>query len=93
MKVESGMDDEIAKKVISVIAGVSPLAEDEITTASELDELEINSLELTEVVMDLEDEYDVEVDLNTAEAWQSLKTVGDVIVLVKQLVAEKSSAS
>ncbi|MBW3099170.1 phosphopantetheine-binding protein [Pseudohoeflea coraliihabitans] len=83
--------EDIAEKVISTIASVSPLEESDITPKSELDELEINSLELTEVVMDLEDEYDIQVDLNTAEAWQSLKTVEDVIVLVKALVADKAA--
>jgi nodulation protein F len=87
------MSDEIEKKVVSIIAAVSPRDESEVTVASELDELEINSLELTEVVMDLEDEYDVHVDLNTAEAWESLKTVGDVVALIKELLAEKSANS
>ena len=44
-------------------------------------------------VKDLEDEYDVHVDLNTAEAWESLKTVGDVVALIKELLAEKSANS
>ncbi|TDH37784.1 acyl carrier protein [Pseudohoeflea suaedae] len=87
------MSEDIEKKVISIIAGVSPREESEITASSELDELEINSLELTEVVMDLEDEYDVHVDLNTAEAWESLKTVGDVVALIRELLAEKSANS
>ena len=87
------MSEDIEKKVISIIADVSPREESESTSTSELDELEINSLELTEVVMDLEDEYDVHVDLNTAEAWSSLKTVGDVVALIKELLAEKSANS
>jgi len=87
------MTGEVGKKVISIIAGVSPLDESEIKPSSELNELEINSLELTEVVMDLEDDYDIAIDLNTAEAWESLKTVGDVVALVEQLLAEKSETT
>lgn len=87
------MTDDVGKNVISIIAGASPLEESEITPNSELSELEINSLELTEVVMDLEDDYDIAIDLNTAEAWESLKTVGDVIAIVEQLLAEKSETT
>jgi nodulation protein F len=55
-----------------------------------LAELEIDSLVLTEIVMDIEDQHDIEIDLNTAEAWESLKTVGDIVDTVKQLVAAKN---
>lgn len=58
----------------------------EITSETELDLIGINSLELTEVVMDLEDHYGIEIDLNAAEAWDSLKTVGDVVNTIEKLV-------
>jgi 3-isopropylmalate dehydratase small subunit len=50
----------------------------------------VDSLVLTEVVMDIEDKYDIEIDMNTAEAWESLKTVGDIVDVVKALVAAKT---
>jgi nodulation protein F len=40
--------------------------------------------------MDIEDKYDIEIDMNTAEAWESLKTVGDIVDVVKALVAAKT---
>lgn len=83
---------EIGKTVISVIAETASWEPDQVTLDTELEELEINSLDLTEVVMELEDRYDVAVDLNTAEAWTSLKTVGDVIALVEKLVAGKGGS-
>ena len=43
-------------------------------------------LELTEVVMDLEDHYGIQIDLNAAEAWDSLKTVGDVVDTIEKLI-------
>jgi Acyl carrier protein len=83
---------EIGKTVVSVIAEVASWEVDQVRLDTELEELDINSLDLTEVVMELEDRYDVSVDLNTAEAWTSLKTVGDVIKLVEKLVAEKTGS-
>lgn len=87
------MSGDTANTVISVIAETTSKSADEITLESELDELDIASLELTEIVMELEDRYDVSVDLNTAEAWSSLSTVADVVTLVDKLLAEKSVAT
>lgn len=87
------MNTAIHEDVISVIAEAGSLEKDAISPATELDELDINSLDLTEIVMELEDRHDVSVDLNTAEAWASLKTVADVIAVMEKLVAEKSVAT
>lgn len=61
----------------------------EVNRDTQLDEIGISSLELTEVVMDLEEMFGIEVDLNAAEAWDSLKTVGDVIDTISDLVGTK----
>ena len=46
---------------------------------TELDELGIHSLELTEIVFDLEEAYGIEIEMNTVEAWSKLKNVGDIV--------------
>ena len=33
--------------------------------------------------------HGIEIDMNTAEAWANLKTVGDIVVAVRQLIADK----
>lgn len=84
------MADNIENSIIALIASASEAEAGEITRETELAELEIDSLVLTEIVMDIEDKYDIEIDLNTAEAWESLKTVGDMVDVVKALVAAKT---
>ncbi|OCW57459.1 acyl carrier protein [Hoeflea olei] len=81
------MADDIESSTIALIASAGEIEADQITRDTELAELEIDSLALTEIVMDIEDKYDIEIDLNTAEAWESLKTVGDMIDMVKTLIA------
>ena len=46
-----------------------------------LEELDISSLELVEILMTLEEEYDVHIDVDAVEAKESLHTVGDLIKL------------
>ena len=84
------MAESIETSIIALIASASEAEAGEITRDTELAELEIDSLVLTEIVMDIEDKYDIEIDLNTAEAWESLKTVGDMVDVVKALVAAKT---
>lgn len=84
------MSKDIEASIIALIASAGEIDADKITRDTELAELEIDSLVLTEIVMDIEDEHDIEIDLNTAEAWESLKTVGDIVDTVKQLIADKN---
>ncbi|MBU2486906.1 MAG: acyl carrier protein [Alphaproteobacteria bacterium] len=84
------MSKDIEASIIALIASSGEIEAGEITRDTELAELEIDSLVLTEIVMDIEDQHDIEIDLNTAEAWESLKTVGDIVDMVKKLVADKN---
>lgn len=78
--------NDVTARAIDIIASYSNLDAAQITRDTELDLIGINSLELTEVVMDLEDHYGVQIDLNASEAWDSLKTVGDVVETIEKLV-------
>lgn len=84
------MSKDIETSIIALIASAGEIEAGNITRDTELAELEIDSLVLTEIVMDIEDAHDIEIDLNTAEAWDSLKTVGDIVDVVKNLVAAKN---
>ena len=84
------MSKDIEASIIALIASSGEIEAGEITRDTELAELEIDSLVLTEIVMDIEDQHDIEIDLNTAEAWESLKTIGDIVDMVKKLVADKN---
>ncbi|MBC7280235.1 acyl carrier protein [Hoeflea sp.] len=81
------MANDIETSTIDLIAKAGEIEPGKITRDTELAELEIDSLALTEIVMEIEDQHDIEIDLNTAEAWESLKTVGDMVDMVKKLVA------
>jgi len=78
--------NDTSARVIDIISGYSKMNSAEISNETELDLIGINSLELTEVVMDLEDHYGIEIELNAAEAWDSLKTVGDVVNTIEKLI-------
>ncbi len=83
------ISNDIMTRTIEVIAKYSGLKVDEIKRDTPFDEIGVNSLELVDVVMDVEEMFDIEIDLNAAEATDSLKNVGDILDEIDRLVLAK----
>lgn len=77
----------ITKKIISLIATQFNLNERDITMDTSFkDDLNADSLDLVELIMALEDEFELEVDDEDVE---SIKTVGDVKAYIKNLLGDE----
>lgn len=85
------MSDDISGNIIGRIASHAQPDAGEITLDTELSALGIHSLELTEIIFDIEDEYGIEVEMNTADAWSNLRNVGDVVEAVRGLIEAKKT--
>ena len=81
--------DQLAEDIVGKIKAHAEPDGGEITLDTELTELGIHSLELTEIIFDIEEAYGIEIEMNTAEAWSKLKNVGDMIEAVRGLIAKK----
>jgi nodulation protein F len=84
------MADQLATDIIEKIKAQAG-ADREVGLDTDLTELGIHSLELTEIVFDLEETYGIEIDMNTVEAWSNLKTVGDIVESTRALIAVKAA--
>ena len=84
------MTDKLASEIIEKIKAHADPDAGEITASTELTALGIHSLELTEIVFDLEEAYGIEIEMNTVEAWSNLKTVQDMVEAVRALIAKKA---
>lgn len=77
--------EEIFEKVKGVIVEQLGVAEGNITMkASFIDDLGADSLDIVELIMDLEEEFDIEIPDSDAE---KVVTVGDVVEYIKDHVA------
>ena len=85
------MSEDIAAQTVALIAGHLETDAGKISRETNLDELGIDSMKLTEIVMDLEDHFDIEIDLNAAESWEAYKKVGNIIDAIAALDAAKST--
>lgn len=84
------MADALATDIIEKIKAHAETDGGEITLDTELTELGIHSLELTEIIFDLEEAYGIEIEMNTVDAWANLKTIRDMVEAVRGLIAQKS---
>lgn len=71
----------IFEKVKAVLVKELNLSEEEVTLASSFEELGIDSLDLVELVMQIEEEFDI-----TIEESEALKTVQDVVDHIESIV-------
>ena len=69
---------DVLRKVIAQQAHLDPSA---IMPESVLSELGVTSLDLVEIILTIEDKYDVIIPVDAVEAWNSYKTVANLIEL------------
>jgi nodulation protein F len=82
--------DALANDIVEKIKALADPSAGEISLSTELNSLGIHSLELTEIIFDIEDTYGIEVELNTVDAWDKLKTIGDIVDEVRAIIARKA---
>lgn len=89
------MSDEIAKKVIEIIAEQAMIDPTDLTPERSLEELGIDSLSVVEIVFGIEEAFDVSVPFNANAPEESDFDVANIQGLidgVKKLIADKESA-
>jgi acyl carrier protein len=80
---------DVLRRVIAKQAHLDPSV---ITPESVLSELGVASLDLVEIIMTIEDEYDVTIPVDAVEASNSYKTVANLIELGRSLGLEGRSS-
>jgi len=77
--------DEIREKVLSILSRFAERTGKEVklSESTKLDELEINSAQMIDIVLDLEDEFGVSIDDTETP---KLRTVSDLVTLADKLV-------
>jgi len=72
---------DIFEKVRTLIAEQLDLDEDKITLETTFEDIDADSLDVVELVMALEEEFDLEIP---DEAVENIKTVGDIINYIEE---------
>lgn len=75
------MKDGMERTLIRIIATKAHLDPLLVVREATLSDLGVTSLDLVEIIMTIEDEYDVMIPVDAVEASNNYKTVGDLIEL------------
>jgi acyl carrier protein len=82
------MSEKIEEVLRAMIAKQAHLDPSVIMPESVLSELGVTSLDLVEIIMTIEDKYDVTIPGDAVETWNSYKTVASLIELGHSLGLE-----
>lgn len=69
-------EQEIRNKLVPLISRLSLTEEDEITLATTFEDLSMDSLDMAELAIDIEDNFELVLDTAAPDGW---KTVNDVV--------------
>lgn len=80
------LSDTVTERVINLIEEKHDIAKEEITLDSRFEaDLGFDSLAMTEFVMDIEDEFNVEVPTKNEE---SISSVWDAVCVIQKLISQ-----
>lgn len=82
----------VESDVLDIIAEQSTVDRSQLTRDSRLEDIEIESLDVVEIIFALEEKFDVHVPYNANDQELQFETVGDVIDAVTRLIAEEGAA-
>ncbi len=80
-------DRELFEKIVAILR---PLAKKEVEIKADtdlMDDLSLDSLEIMEVLLEIEDTYDLSVPVNILS---DIRTVSDVVLQIQKLLAESA---
>lgn len=81
-------NEEIFETTRRIIAERAELDPGSITPETVLADLDIHSLDLTEIIFDIEETFNIEIELDTVAAWEKLKVVDDIVAVVAGLTGK-----
>ena len=84
-----GMD--IANKIFDIVAKEKRLDRQTLSLDTKLEDIEIESVDLVEIIFAIEDEFDIDIPQDESDF--KLETMRDIVDGVKRLIAEKQSAA
>ena len=78
----------IESDIFEIIAEKAAVERKEVVRGAKLEDLEIESLDIVEIVFAIEEKFDVHVPFNANDQELAFKTVSDVVEAVRTLIEE-----
>lgn len=80
----------VESEILEIVADKVSVDKALVTRDARMEDLEIESLDIVEIIFAIEEKYDIEVPYNANSSDDEFETIGDVITAVEAVVAAKT---
>ena len=83
----------VESDIFEIIAEKAAVEREKVVSGAKLEELEIESLDVVEIIFAVEEKFDIHVPFNANDPELEFETVGDVVTAVEALIEETGGAA
>jgi acyl carrier protein len=83
----------VERDIFKIIADKAAVEREKVISNASLEELEIESLDVVEIIFAIEEKFDIHVPFNANDQDLEFDTVGDVVKAVENLIKENDGAA
>jgi acyl carrier protein len=83
----------VESDIFEIIADKAAVERDKVISNASLEELEIESLDVVEIIFAIEEKFDIHVPFNANDQDLEFDTVGDVVKAIENLIKENDGAA
>ena len=81
---------KIEEDIYDIIADKADVDRVKLVRDARLDDLEIESLDIVEIIFAIEEKFDIQIPYNANDAEMEFETVGQVVDAVQKVIEEQS---
>lgn len=83
----------VESDIFEIIAEKAAVEREKVVSGASLEELEVESLDVVEIIFAIEEKFDIHVPFNANDQDLEFETVGDVVKAVENLIKESGDAA
>ena len=83
----------VENDIFEIIADKAAVEREKVISNASLEELEIESLDVVEIIFAIEEKFDIHVPFNANDQDLEFDTVGDVVKAIENLIKENDGAA
>jgi len=83
----------VESDIFEIIADKAEVEREKVISNASLEELEIESLDVVEIIFAIEEKFDINVPFNANDQDLEFDTVGDVVKAIENLIKENDGAA
>tara|TARA_A100000164_G_C21336919_1_gene509188 strand:+ start:14 stop:277 length:264 start_codon:yes stop_codon:yes gene_type:complete len=83
----------VESDIFEIIADKAEVEREKVISNASLEELEIESLDVVEIIFAIEEKFDIHVPFNANDQDLEFDTVGDVVKAIENLIKENDGAA